>query len=257
MNAFPIFIGYDTREDDAAAVCAHSLHSASSKPLFINYLHEPSLRHIGLYRRLWTAEGRQKLDAIDGKPFSTSFSFSRFLVPSLMQHRGWAMFVDCDFLFTGDVSQLFDEADASKAVMVVKHQMPDEVGVKMDGQRQEPYSRKNWSSLVLWNCGHSANQRLTPTEVNTMSGQWLHRFSWLDDDQIGDLSAGWNWLAGIQALPEAGETPLAIHHTLGVPSMTGYEQAPFADLWWSKLAEARREGCGFRTPGVTSARFGV
>jgi lipopolysaccharide biosynthesis glycosyltransferase len=242
MSALPIFIGYDTREDDASKVCAHSLQSNSSEALFIQHLHEPSLRHIGLYSRQWTADGAQKFDVIDGKPFSTSFSFSRFLVPSLMQHRGWAMFVDCDFLFTADVAQLFAMADPTKAVMVVKHEMPEKVSEKMDGQRQEPYTRKNWSSLMLWNCAHPANQRLVPDKVNTMSGQWLHRFSWLDDDQIGDLPQDWNWLAGVQAAPESGKMPCAIHHTLGVPSMAGHENEPYADLWWAVLNAARQAG---------------
>lgn len=235
-DALPIFVGYDSREHDAAVVCEHSLRRHSSAPLMIQRLHEPSLRHAGLYTRPWTATGGQKYDALDGKPFSTNFSFSRWLVPTLMQHRGWAMFVDCDFLFLGDVADLFACADDRYAVQVVKHRMPEVEGVKMDGQAQQPYARKNWSSCVLWNCGHVANQRLTPAVVNSMSGQWLHGFSWLDDHEIGDIPADWNWLAGIDV--PLGRDPQAVHFTLGSPDMPGHEDAPYADRWRQELALA-------------------
>lgn len=236
MDALPIFVGFDTREHDAALVCEHSLRRHSSVPLLIQRLHEPSLRHVGLYTRTWTQDGGQKTDAIDGKPFSTSFSFSRWLVPTLMQHRGWALFVDCDFMFLGDAAELFAEADPRFAVQVVKHRMPEVAGVKMDGQAQQPYFRKNWSSAMLLNCGHAANQRLTPAAVNAMSGQWLHGFSWLDDHEIGDISPDWNWLAGVDAPLADGRDPRAIHHTLGTPDMPGHEAAPYADLWRAELA---------------------
>lgn len=239
QDTLPVFIGYDSREHDAALVCEHSMRGRSSAPLLIQRLHEPSLRHVGLYGRDWTADGGQKTDAIDGKPFSTNFSFSRFLTPALMQHRGWALFVDCDFLFLGDVAELFAEADPRYAVQVVKHRMPEITGVKMDGQAQQPYFRKNWSSCVLWNCGHASNQRLTPTVVNSRPGQWLHGFSWLDDHEIGDLPPDWNWLAGVDQIPDHGRAPRAIHFTLGSPDMPGHEDAPYSDLWRTELAAAR------------------
>lgn len=251
-DALPVFIGYETREHAAALVCEHSLRRHSSAPLLIQRLHEPSLRHVGLYSRTWTQDGGQKTDAIDGKPFSTAFSFSRWLVPTLMQHTGWALFVDCDFLFLRDVAELFAEADPRFAVQVVKHRMPEVEGVKMDGQAQQPYFRKNWSSCVLWQCGHPANQRLTPAVVNSMSGQWLHGFSWLDDHEIGGLSPDWNWLAGVDGLP--AKDPRAIHHTLGTPDMPGHEDAPYADLWRAELALAGAEQQRLRHMGDVAAK---
>ena len=38
------------------------------------------------------------------------------------------------------------------------------------------YPRKNWSSMVLWNCEHPANKKLDLSLVNTESGKYLHRF---------------------------------------------------------------------------------
>lgn len=233
-----MWIGHDSREADATHVCAKSLHRHASIPLHVQLVHEPSLRHAGLYRRDWTVEEGRRIDTRDGKPFSTSFSFARFLVPALMQWRGVALFCDCDFLFLDDVAELMAQFDPGFAVQVVKHAPLAETGTKMDGQAQQPYFRKNWSSLVLWNCGHPSNQRITPFLVNSQSGQYLHAFSWLDDDEIGELDPDWNWLAGVQALPDHGAgptTPKAVHFTLGVPSMKGHENAPLADLWRAEL----------------------
>ncbi len=152
------------------------------------------------------------------------------MVPTLMQHAGWALFVDGDFLWLGDVHDLLEQADQRFAVQVVKHGQLGEFGLKMDGQAQQPYYRKNWSSLMLFNCGHPSNQRLTPFVVNKQSGQWLHAFSWLGDDEIGDLAPTWNWLAGIDKQPPQGD-PMAVHFTKGIPDMPGYEDSPYADHW--------------------------
>lgn len=229
--ANPVFIGHDGREAIATEVCELSMHAASTEPLHVQRLIEPALRHVGIYRREWTLQGGQRIDSRDRKPFSTDFSFTRFLVPTLMQHRGWALFCDGDFLFLGDVAELFNRhADPDKAVMVVKHQPIETAGIKMDGQAQQPYFRKNWSSLVLWNCGHPSNQRLGPYQVNSQSGQWLHGFSWLENDEIGELPGEWNWLSRIDQQPAKGD-PKAVHFTLGIPDMPGYEGSPYAEHW--------------------------
>ena len=242
MNrAFNIFVGHDSREAIATAVCERSLLENSREALAIHRLREPALRHVGLYRREWQVQGDQKIDSQDRKPFSTEFSFSRFLVPSLMQHSGWALFVDGDFLFLANVAELFALADPKFAIQVVKHGALAEFGVKMDGQAQQPYFRKNWSSLAIWNCGHPSNQRLTPHQVNRMTGQWLHAFSWLGEDEIGDLPPTWNWLSGINPQP-ARMNPKAVHFTRGIP-----EHAWLQGLTLRRaLAEGEKSAIGAR-----------
>lgn len=229
-DALAIFVGHDGREAVATDVCERSIRENSSYPVHIQRLVEPALRHIGLYKREWTMQNGQKVDGRDRKPFSTDFSFSRFLVPALMQHRGWALGCDSDFLFLGDVKELFALADPKYAVMVVQHGPLLETGSKMDGQSQQPYFRKNWSSLVLWNCSHPSNQRLGPYQANSMGGQWLHGFSWLEDGEIGALPPLWNWLSGIDAQPKNGD-PKAVHFTRGIPDMPGYQGSPYAEHW--------------------------
>lgn len=224
-----IFIGHDGREPEATEVCRRSMLEHSSAPLHVQLISEPALRHTGIFRRQWIMRDGVRIDSGDHRPFSTDFAFTRFLVPTLMQHRGLALFCDSDFLWRADVREIFEQHDDDRnAVYVVKHGPLPQNGTKMDGQAQQPYFRKNWSSLVLWNCDHPANQRLTPYQVNNQTGQWLHAFSWLELSQIGELGHEWNWLAGID---EPVASPKAVHFTLGIPTMRGHEKQTFAEEW--------------------------
>jgi hypothetical protein len=236
LRPLAVFIGHDSREAEATEVCEFSMRKRSSAPLFVQRLSEPALRHAGLYWRQWKMIGNQRVDLKDNRPFSTLFAFSRFAVPSLMQHEGWALFVDSDFLFLSDVAEIFEAADPRFAVQVVMRGPMETGPVKMDGQSQHSYARKNWSSLILWNCGHRSNQRLTLQQVNAMSGAWLHGFSWLDDSEIGPLDPRWNWLSRVDQKPIGN--PLAVHFTLGIPSFRGYEDSPYAEVWRDELRQS-------------------
>jgi hypothetical protein len=227
-----VYIGFDRREPEATEVARASLLATSSIPLNIQELREEKLRAKNLYGRPFTTEGNQRIDTRDGKPFSTDFSFTRFLVPALQEYKGWALCTDSDFLFRTDIKDLFDLADDKYAVMCVQHDHRPKENIKMDGQRQELYFRKNWSSMILWNCSHPANAKLTVEMVNNSPGSFLHAFKWLEDEQIGALPEGWNWLDGWSS-PEID--PEIVHMTRGIPTMKGYEDIPYADEWRSYL----------------------
>ena len=241
VNGFPVYVGYDPRECDAYDVCAYSLERHSSIPLKLMSLDLRELRGEGLYRRASVVKDRQNIDIIDGKPFSTEFSFSRFLVPYLNGYDGWAMFVDCDFLFTDDIAKLIWDLDDGYAAMCVKHKYAPKPSMKMDGRKQEAYPKKLWSSLVMWNCSHHSNAELTPRVVNTKTGSWLHGFSWLREDEIGAIDSEWNWIPGVSR--ERAHLPSGIHYSLGTPDMAGYEDCKYADLWRQELrrVQAPRE----------------
>lgn len=222
-----IFVGYDERESLAYRACVNSLHGMASAPFHVEPLRADRLRRAGLYWRCYDEHDGQRVDWSDGRPFSTDFTYTRFLVPALCQWLGVALFCDSDFMWRRDVSLLLKQYDPRYAVQVVKHDHRPPEKVKMRGQAQAVYPRKNWSSLMLWNCEHPANSGLTPDVVNMREGRWLHRFGWLDDDQIGGLAPEWNWLEG-----EAGDLdPAAVHYTRGTPDMHGHHDAPFADEW--------------------------
>ena len=160
---------------------------------------------------------------------SNQFIYSRFLTPYLNNFTGWAIFADGDMICNTDIAELWALRDESKAVQVVKHDYKTKQKVKYLGNNNEDYPRKNWSSLVLWNCGHPANKVLTPRFVSEKPGSYLHRFSWLSDYLIGDLPKEWNWLA-----IEYPDNPAAkiIHFTLGTPCFKEYANTSMASLWY-------------------------
>ena len=232
-----IWLGFDSREVPAYAVAVHSIKTNLTRPIPINGLVLDELQRLGIYKRrtdiVRDSENNRRLidgpsirDDYDGS-LSTEFAISRFLVP-LLASSGWALFMDCDVLVRADLAKFFALRDPSKAVQCVKHNYIPMQTVKMDGQIQTVYSRKNWSSFMLFNVDHPSNKKLTLEMVNTLPGRDLHKFCWLADDEIGDLSVEWNWLAG-ESEPVAD--PKIVHHTLGSPCLPGYEHAPFADEW--------------------------
>lgn len=245
-----IWIGFDPREAQAFAVLRHSIMRRSHSPIKINGLVLHTLREQGLYRRPTTRNVDGNLwDVISEAPMATEFSISRFLVPYLVKagtkttlvkpHGRWALFMDCDMLVTQPIERLFELADDRYAVMVVKHNHQPTEAVKMDGQQQLSYARKNWSSVMLFNVDHPSNSALTVDLVNSVPGRDLHRFSWLKDDEIGELPVTWNYLVGHNRPQELGDAemrpPCNIHYTEGIPTMHGYENCDFAGLWNEEL----------------------
>lgn len=228
-----VWIGYDPRETAAFFVAQASI-DRSNRYIPVHGLLLDELRARGLYvRATETRSGPSgnpiMWDTISGAPMSTEFAISRFLVPHLAG-SGLALFVDCDVMARKNISAVFDAAlrDPSKAVYCVKHEHTPASGVKMDGQAQTNYARKNWSSVMLFNCDHPANKALTVEMVNTLPGRDLHRFCWLNDEEIGALDPSWNWLVG-HSSPEID--PAIVHFTEGGPWMAGYENVPYADEW--------------------------
>ena len=218
-----VYIGYDTREDIAYQVSKFSILNKSEN-ISINPLKLNDLKDKKLY---WRDED---------KLGSTEFTFSRFLVPELNKFSGWALFCDCDILFLEDVNNLFELADEKYAVMCVQHDYKPKEGVKMDGKAQTLYPRKNWSSLVLWNCSHPSNKKITKELINQpeTTGKYLHRFSWLKDEEIGSLPCQWNWLAGWYREPQDG-SPKAIHYTEGGPWFENYRHCEYHQHWKDTL----------------------
>jgi lipopolysaccharide biosynthesis glycosyltransferase len=181
----------------------------------------------------------QLFDELSGAPMSTDHAIARFFIPYLRAYQGWALFVDGDILVRADIRDLFAWADDQYAVQVVQHPPLLEEATKKGGQIQQAYPRKNWSSVLLFNCGHPANQLLTLEAVNGWPGRDLHAFSWLKDREIGPLPARWNYLVGVNP-PQTD--PAIVHFTLGTPDTKGHEADPFADEWY---AAARTLGYTF------------
>jgi hypothetical protein len=216
MTARPplrVFIGYDSREPIAYHVLAHSILRRASEPVAIVPLALHSLRRFTRPR---------------GPTETTEFSLSRFMVPFLCNFEGLAVFMDCDMLAQVDLNELWLPilADPGKAVWCVQHDYVPRQAVKMDGQPQTRYPRKNWSSFMVFDCAQCT--ALTPEYVNTATGAQLHRLAWTTDAQIGALPLDWNWLVGEYA---ANPDARILHYTNGGPWFPGCEACDQADRW--------------------------
>ena len=212
MKPIPVFIGYDPREAIAYHVCANSIIRRSSLPVAIIPL---ALNLFDDYKETHT----------DG---SNQFIYSRFLVPHLMNFTGHALFIDGDMIVRSDIAELWEMRDASKDVQVVKHDYQTKRTEKYLGSPNENYPRKNWSSVILWNCNSFPNRKLTPEFIQQSTGSELHRFLWLDNDRIGELPKERNWMPD-----EYGPNKNAklLHYTLGTPCFKEFADTPQSDEW--------------------------
>lgn len=212
MKPIPIFIGYDPREAIAYHVCVNSIIRHASAPVAIIPL---ALNLFQDYKETHT----------DG---SNQFIYTRFLVPYLMHFQGHAVFIDGDMILRGDIVELYQSLTLGHDVAVVKHDYRTRLQQKYLGSPNEDYPRKNWSSVIVWDCGSWPNRRLTPEFVQQQSGSYLHRFSWLDDHRIGELPREWNWLPD-----EYGENSNAklLHYTLGAPCFHEFADTTQGQEW--------------------------
>jgi lipopolysaccharide biosynthesis glycosyltransferase len=224
-----VFLGWSYAEHRAYRVAELSLRRTSASHVRLEKISMEHLRGLDLYWRDTTVIAGRLFDVPSFAHMSTSHAIARFFVPYLCGFKGWALFADSDVIFRTDVAELFAAADERYALMCVQHPELQETGLKKTGDRQQPYARKNWSSVMLFNCAHPAHQALTLEVLNTWPGRDLHAFKWLQDDQIGALPADWNYLINVTQ-PVPSRVAIA-HFTLGTPDVKGHEADPFADEW--------------------------
>lgn len=182
-----IFIGYDERQPVSYTVLSQSIISATSNPVSISPL---ILKTLPLKRR-----------------GLTPFTFSRFLVPYLCDYKGWALFLDVDMIVQDDISKIFQFADDSKAIHVVKN-----------------VERFEWASLMLFNCEKC--KILTPEYVT--NAQKLHTIEWVREDEIGDIPSDWNHLVGYNSPRSDAKL---VHFTQGVPAYPETNTCEYSDSW--------------------------
>ena len=213
-----IFVGYDPRETVAFYVLSHSIQARASVPVSVTPLMLDQLDGL-----MW--RDRHNLQ-------STDFSFSRFLVPHLCGYEGWALFMDCDMLMLDDVANLWRLREHQYAVQCVKHDHRPPEDTKFLNQPQTQYEKKNWSSVMLFNTAKCTT--LTPDYVNTASGLELHRFHWLNNDNlIGEIPPRWNHLVDYD--PEQSVSDISnLHFTTGGPYFDAFKSCGYASLWFEE-----------------------
>ena len=211
-----IYIGFDKVETTAYHTLVHSIIEHASGPVRISPI---CTKH---YKKFFNRERDVKQ--------SNDFSFTRFLVPYLNNFDDTAIFMDCDMMLRTDIFQVLNDLDPENAISVVMHDYTPSDTVKYLNNVQYAYPRKNWSSFVVWNCAHPKNRTLTPEFVEKATGLTLHRFTWLDDDEIGELDVRWNWLVGDYIDPPVDVKN--VHWTLGGPYFEEYSQVDFSSEWF-------------------------
>lgn len=258
-----VYIGWDSRETEAFEVAEHSLRRSASGRVNVIPLKLNRLEFSGLMRRPreWVKPGMHiplnqdsgsmvtvgnnvepssiMWDSISQAPMSTEFAISRFIVPTLAQ-KGIAIFMDCDVVVQGDVYELQEMARKQDhiALWCVQHEHRTGSMQKMDGQFQTFYRRKNWSSVMVFNCDNPSNLALNINMVNTAPGRDLHAFCWIHDRLLGQLDPEWNWLVGVTERPRH---PKICHYTLGGPWLKNWEQHPYDNEWLAAQEALRAE----------------
>ena len=214
IDKITIVVGFDQRESILYHALCQSVIDKSSMPIQFIPL---ALNTMNFYE-----EKHQ-----DG---SNKFIYSRFLTPYLCNYEGIAIYVDSDMIFNSDIKNLVDLYDDNLAVQVVKHDYKTKMKVKYLGNKNVDYPRKNWSSLIMFNCGHPSNKILTPKFIQESTGSYLHRFSWLEEWQIGGLPISWNWL--VTEYQDNINANL-IHYTLGAPCFKEFKECEMSEFWWN------------------------
>jgi lipopolysaccharide biosynthesis glycosyltransferase len=217
----PIYVGYDKREAVAYHTFCNSVINRASQPVSFIPL---SLNCLNGYSEVH-------------KDGSNDFIYSRFLVPCLQDYQGWAIFVDGDMVCLDDISNLWNLRDDKYAAMVVKHNYKTKADIKYFGAKNEDYPKKNWSSVILWNCGHQSNRALTMSYVTNATGAQLHRFEHLKEHDVGEISKEWNWLA---VEYDHYNRAKLVHYTLGTPCLSDYAGCNMSEYWHAEYIKSQK-----------------
>ncbi|MEN9326418.1 MAG: hypothetical protein RI943_839 [Bacteroidota bacterium] len=213
-----IFIGFDNNEAEAAKVCEYSLRKNSSSELDIVFLNIHNLNF------------NRPLDPLQ----SSEFTYTRFLVPYLCGYEGRALFMDSDMIVLSDINELFGLYDPNYSIQVVKHDYVPTQQIKKGNKIQSAYHRKNWSSLMMMNCGDLKIWSKDYVEKST--GSDLHQFLGIRDDKIGAIPKNWNSLDIFES-----DTKI-LHFTSGGPWIKGCENHPESYLWLQYWKDMYKDG---------------
>ena len=186
-----VWIGHDHRQPLSYNVMRYSVESNASKPVPVN----------GLF--------------INQLPMSrqgaTEFTFSRFLVPYLMDYEGIGIFCDEDQAVTGDIWELFAYASKLKDW---------DVAVMKDQERFE------WPSVMIFNNANCTT--LTPEFVDDEENT-LFDFAWTKEERIESFPEIWNHCCGMK--PPREDAKL-YHWTQGIPYWTECRGLREDEIWF-------------------------
>jgi hypothetical protein len=150
---------------------------------------------------------------------ATEFTFSRFLVPWLMDFEGLGLFCDEDMVVTGDVWELFSycsKIDGKWDVAMMTNQ-PD----------------FEWPSVMMFN--NRNLKHITPEYVEDEANRFFD-FKWTSPDRIASLPEVWNHGCGMTEPKEAK----LYHYSQGIPYWTECRGLPEDDKWFEGMENMTR-----------------
>jgi len=209
-----IFIGSDSRHPQATKVVRKSILDNGDHEVMS--LVKAQLVKRGIY-------GRK-----DVPNESTEFSFTRFYTPLCNNWNGVAIFCDNDFVWKCNPEEVVQYL-GDKTVAVVKHDLDNVKGTKMDGVKNKMYPKKCWSSLMVFNC-EKLKGILTKEYLDNATPQQLHQFEWIDESEIAEIPVDYNHLVGYY---EKHDNIKAIHYTNGGPWFDKYKDGELSEEWWN------------------------
>ena len=133
-----IFIGYDSNEKIAFHVLSESILRNSTEPVKITPIFLKNIKNFFQRER--------------NQISSTEFSFSRFIVPYLMNYQGWGLFMDCDMLMKADIAELWKLRDSNYAVQLCKHDYVPKKKNKFLNKVQTTYEKKKLVKFYVNEC---------------------------------------------------------------------------------------------------------
>ena len=125
----------------------------------------------------------------------SEFGFVRFMVPSLNNYHGKAIYLDADQLVFTDINEMVDELDDTYAIGLVN---------KPEGTfGKKPVGQINQTSVMVLNCEklkdwdpNTMFNHVVPNRAKLEDGQIHYRdfmkLDWFDQDQIKAIDPRWN-----------------------------------------------------------------
>ena len=119
------------------------------------------------------------------------------------------------------------------AAAVVQHNLTScPSATKLGNQPQVYYPRKNWASVILFNCSHPDSRRLIPKVIKEQTPKWLLEFDWIEKPaSLGMIPLEYNYLIGYYSDPMSDSGIKAVNYTDGGPWDVNYRNVDFVDEW--------------------------
>ena len=169
----------------------------------------------------------------------TNFGFVRFMVPSMCNYQGRAVYMDADQLVFQDMKGLFEQIDDDHAVACVQNAEGFFGKKAVEACNQTSVMVLNCDKLRDWN-PDSVFDNVVPNRTELADGQIHYRdfmkLDWMDPSRVQSLDPTWNHFNIIR-----DDTKLVhFSHVRSQPWKN--PKHPLTETWGQWLVEAMRAG---------------